>query len=634
MESLNLLVSQSLFFIMTIKPASLVLYKGRPARVQQVGKKIDLQVEGGESVSVRPKDITLLHPGPLQSLHELGQKPKGDPLTAWELLAGEMTALPELAELIYDDYSPLTVWATWRLVDEGLYFSGQPEAIAVHTAEQVETIRQARQAKAAEEQAWQAFVGRVEAGQFAAEDSRYLNEVAAVALGKQMQSRVLRALGRSEEAETAHALLLGIGYWDEGMNPYPARLGVATVPPDERLLDQGGALIADEPRRDLTHLLALAIDDEGNRDPDDALSIDGDVLWVHVADVAAVVRADSAADLEARNRGASLYLPEGTVPMLPSAATEALGLGLQPVSPALSFGLRLNSAAEVVELEIVPSWVRVTRLTYSEVNERLDEPLLARLYQIAQANRARREKQGAIELVLPEVKVRVYEGRVEIRPILPLRSRELVREAMLLAGEAVARYALDQHIPMPFTVQEELETRPEVLPAADDLAGMFALRKTMQRSRQQLADGFNPGGHAGLGLAMYVQCTSPLRRYLDLVVHQQLRAHLRGEPLLESQSLIMRLGAAEAGGVVVRSAERLSVGHWKHVYLLQNPGWSGTGIVVEQQAKRSLVVIPELDLETYVYQRGGNGFELNQAVHVALNNVALPRREANFRITG
>lgn len=619
---------------MTIKPASLVLYKGRPARVQQVGKKIELQVEGGETISVRPKDITLLHPGPLQSLQELGQKPNGDPLTAWELLAGETTALPELAELIYDEYSPLTVWAAWRLVDEGLYFSGQPGAITVHTADQVATIRQARQAKAAEEQAWQAFVGRVEAGQFAAEDSRYLNEVAAVALGKQMQSRVLRSLGRSEEAETAHALLLAIGYWDEGMNPYPARLGVATAPPDERLLDQGGTLIADEPRRDLTHLTALAIDDEGNRDPDDAVSIEKDVLWVHVADVAAMIRPDSTADLEARSRGASLYLPEGTMPMLPSAATEALGLGLQSVSPALSFGLRLNSAAEGVELEIVPSWVRVTRMTYGEANERLAEPVLAQLYRLAQANRARREQQGAIELTLPEVKVRVDDGRVEIRPILPLRSRELVREAMLLAGEAVAGYALAHQIPMPFTIQERPETLPEVLPAADDLAGMFALRRMMQRSQQQLANSFNPGGHAGLGLPMYVQCTSPLRRYLDLVAHQQLRAHLRGEPLLDSQELMLRLGAADAAGSAVRSAERLSIGHWKHVYLLQNPGWTGAGVVVEQQARRSLVVIPELDWETFVHQRGGNGLNLNQAILLALNNVDLPRREASFRITG
>ena len=75
-----------------------------------------------------------------------------------------------------------------------------------------------------------------------------------------------------------------------------------------------------EPRRDLTHLPAFAIDDEENQDPDDAVSLDGERLWVHVADVAALVAPDSEADLEARGRGANLYLPERIVNMLPLAS--------------------------------------------------------------------------------------------------------------------------------------------------------------------------------------------------------------------------------------------------------------------------------------------------------------------------
>lgn len=68
--------------------------------------------------------------------------------------------------------------------------------------------------------------------------------------------------------------------------------------------------LPDEPRRDLTGLPAFAIDDEGNLDPDDALSLDGDRLWVHVADAAALIGPDSPADIEARARGATL-LPAG-----------------------------------------------------------------------------------------------------------------------------------------------------------------------------------------------------------------------------------------------------------------------------------------------------------------------------------
>src|SRR5262245_53217305 len=141
---------------------SLVLYKNRPARVTGVSeKKIDIQVDHGETISVRPKDVTLLHPGPLRTLNEL-KPPKGEVQAAWELLAGETTTLPELAELAYNSFTPATAWATVQLLADGLYFSGSPEAISVHSAEKVEAIQTARAAKAAEERAWQGFLVRVQ----------------------------------------------------------------------------------------------------------------------------------------------------------------------------------------------------------------------------------------------------------------------------------------------------------------------------------------------------------------------------------------------------------------------------------------------------------------------------------------
>lgn len=67
----------------------------------------------------------------------------------------------------------------------------------------------------------------------------------------------------------------------------------------------------------------------------------------------------------------------------------------------------------------------------------------------------------------------------------------------------------------------------------------------------------------------------PLRRYLDLVVHQQLRAHLRAEAGLSEQALMERVGAADAVSGSVRWAERNAINHWTLVYLQQNPDWQG-----------------------------------------------------------
>lgn len=609
---------------------SLVLYKNRPARVTTAGdKKIDIQTEAGTTVSVRPKDVTLLHPGPLRALRDL-RPVTGEVQAAWELLAGATTSVAELAELAFEEYTPNTAWAAWQLVEDGIYFSGDPEAIVVHDAAKVASIQATREAKAAEERAWQAFLTRLKAHSYAPEDERYLGDVVAVALEQREGSRVLRALNQPESREQAHTLLLNIGYWDATYNPYPQRLGVPTHQPTSPLPP-----LPDEPRRDLTHLAAFAIDDADSTDPDDAISWDNGRLWVHVADVAALVAPGSPADEEARSRSANLYLPEGTVHMLPIAATTALGLGLQELSPALSFGIDLKDDGAIAQVEITPSWVRVTRLTYEEAETKLQEAPFDRLYAIAERGAARRWANGAIELELPEVKTRVVDGEIVIKPLPPLRSRNLVREAMLLAGEAVARYAIDQALAIPFTVQDATdEARAQ---STNTLSEMFALRRMLKPSQQKSA----PGAHAGLGMPIYCQVTSPLRRYTDLLIHQQLRAHLRhtqadtaeqtpASSTLDAQTVMERSAEASNSVRPLRTTERLSNQHWKLVYLLRNPEWTGEGIVVEKNGGRNLVVIPILDLETEIY--GRPDLALDSTIPLSLSEVNLPLLEARFQI--
>ena len=604
-----------------MNPHALVLYKNRPARILQADKKLEIELEDRQTVSVRPKDVTLLHPGPVKNWAEL-QRPSGDPLTAWELMAGEETSLTELAELSYEAFTPASAWAIWEMVADGLYFSGEPEAIRAHTPEQVAAEQANRAAKAAEEAAWQAFIVRAKAGHYLPEDEVYLQEIVNVALEKQERSRVMRGLGQAETAVNAHAFLLQIGYWTPHFNPYPLRANLPTQPPQINLPP-----LPDEARRDLTHLTAVAIDDAESRDPDDAISLDSDGrLWVHVADPAAVILPGSPADLEARARGVTIYLPEGAVTMLPPEGTDQLALGLAAKSPALSFGLRLNDAAEIMDVEIVPSWVRVTRWSYEAADAALDqnEPLLTALYELAERFMIRRAAQGSVELNLPEVKVWVAaDGTVGLRPLPTLRSREWVREAMLMTGEGVAQFAQAHEIPIPFTGQDAPD---EELPELDSLAAMFAARRKMKAGQQRLT----PVAHAGLGLPHYVQATSPLRRYLDLVVHQQLRAFVQGRPLLDEAAIMERIGAADAIVGDTRRAERAAIAHWTLVYLQQNPEWTGEGVVVDKRGSRDLVLIPDLAWEALMNLPGER--PLGSRIAVKLHSVNLPEQEAYFRV--
>lgn len=606
---------------MTIQSAlpkgSLVLYKQKPARVREAGgKKLIIEVADGGTIKVRPKDVMLLHGGPFNDLSQLTPQ-IGEVKTAWEILQGHATNLQELAELAYEAYTVETAWAAWELIDDGLYFTGTPQEISVRTKEEVASEMAARQAKEEERLAWEAFLGRIEKGQIGEADGPFIEDIIALALEQREESRVLRALGQAETPQNAHALLLKLGVWDVTFNPYPLRAGVAIASADARLDE-----LPHEERRDLTHLTALAIDDAGSEDPDDALSWENGRLWVHIADAAALIAHDSEADSEARARGANLYLPEGTVTMLPPAATEQLALGLADVSPALSFGLDLNSQGEIADFEIVPSLVRVTRLSYRDAEARLEEAPLRELLGVAEKYEARRFENGAIAIDLPEVKIRVHEGEIEIRPLPDLRSRTLVREAMLMAGEATGQYAERYELALPFTTQD---APTEELPAGDTPSAYFATRIMLRPGSKST----RPGRHAGLGMDLYVQATSPLRRYLDLVTHQQLRAHIGGRPALDSGSVLTLIGSAAGATRDVRTVERLSNRHWTLVYLMRHPDWRGEGIVVEQRGSRTTVLLPQLGMETGIYSR--RDLPLDGRMELRLRDVDLVNLEANFQ---
>ena len=587
---------------------SLVLYKSRPARVLAIGEKIEILLETGQKKRVRPKDIQLLHPGPFTDFSQL-QPPEGELEAAWELLAGTETDLPELAELIFGEYSPATAWAAWQQVADGLLFQGSPQAIRVVSKEQVEQERAKRQAKAAAEQDWQAFLRRMAAGKAAPEDGERLKEVERLALGQTERSRILQALGHQETPENAHRALIQVGYWAPQHNPYPGRAGLPDRAPDLPVGD-----LPEEPRLDLTQLPAYAIDDAGNEDPDDALSFDGERLWIHVADVAALVPPDSDLDREARARGCNQYRPEATVNMLPPAITHRLGLGLQEISPALSFACTYDAQGALVQVDVHRTWVRVQRLSYESAEACLQESPFREIADYIAPFRQRRFVQGAARIQLPEVSVRVRGDEIQIRPLPILQSRALVMDAMLMAGEAAARWCQERQMPIPYVTQAP----PEQPAQPQDLAGMYAYRRQLKPSRVSLA----AGPHAGLGLSLYTRATSPLRRYSDLLVHQQIRAQLRGEPLLSEEQISARLGEAEEAAAAVRRVERLSNQHWKLLFLKAHPNWQGEGVVVDQEDQKTVVLIPELALETRLRLRSVP--DRNRRLQLRLRGVDVP----------
>jgi exoribonuclease-2 len=597
---------------MLVKKA-LVIYKGKPALAEEKGDRLELTLESGETLKVRPKDVLFLHPGP--SRLEL-RVPEGEEEAAWELLEGQKVSLKELAELAFGAYTPEAAYGAYLLAQKGERFVLEGGEVRARTREELASLEEMKRRKEERERAFGEALERIRQGRPSLEDRPLLAEVEPLAYGERKESRLLKALGLPETPEAAHGLLLRLGLWRRE-NPHPRRLGLPLAPPDLPVPP-----LPEEERVDLTHLPAFAIDDEGSQDPDDALYAErveeGFRLFVHVADVAALVGPGSPLDGEALRRGANLYLPEGTVPMLPLAVTEALGLGLKEVSPALTFELLVSPEGELLREDLYLSWVRVRRLSYREA---LEVEALAPIKALAEAFLRKRLAQGALDIALPEVKVRVEGEEIRITPLPPYESRVWVREAMLLAGYAAAHLALREGLPFPFATQEAPSHRVE----GEGLAAMWAQRKTLKRAQLKAV----PAPHKGLGLPLYAQVTSPLRRYLDLVAHQQLRAWLKGERPLSQGEVLERVGAAEAVADLVREGERRSKLHWTFLYLMEK-GYEGPGVLVERRGGQGVFLLPELGLTAQVALSGP--LALNAEVRLRFLEADLPALEARFAL--
>jgi len=560
---------------------------------------------------------------------------------AWELVQEERRplSLSEMAQLLFSDDSPVSTYAAYRLLSEDyVYFKAKGEGYEPRTPAQVKEIlhqiavtqqRQQEQAefearlKAAVAQPGQKYTwspaerARLEvlerlALQGAAASIRSHEDLShnLTPSDRERVSQLLQLMGFPDTPQGAFDALVALGLWSRHENLALRLTGIPTQFPKEveryaQTLLGGPPPFLDLPlRRDLTHLHTYTIDDASTRDIDDALSVefesDDEVkLWIHIADPSCWVRWGDPLDLEARKRGTSVYLPERVIPMFPSElSTGPMSLVQGEVRPALSFGIRLGSDGAVRDYEICLSQIRVNyRLTYDDADEMLELGAEAQLTAIARAARWRyawRLAQGAIPIGLPEQDIKVIDEIPHLRVIEDTPARQMVAEMMVLAGEVAARFARQNGIPVPYRLQPAPELPP---PEVLDLypqgpVRSFAIMRCL--SRAEVAT--QPGRHTGLGLDAYCQVTSPIRRYLDLVAHYQIKAFLRGDPLPLTEAKVQQLLLGiEPGTAEANQVERKSKRYWSIEYLRQRPGQIWQALVLGYLREEENLVMAMLD---------------------------------------
>ena len=282
--------------------------------------------------------------------------------------------------------------------------------------------------------------------------------------------------------------------------------------------------------KDLTSLKTYIIDSEDPHEVDDAISLEIredniKKLWIHISNPCSLFLQDSEIDLRARKQNSSLYLTDEYVPMLPKEILDKANLSENKISETISAAIEFNNDGSINNYEIIEAIIKPKyQLTYEDANEILDlEPKeeieLVEIKKLIEKSIAFRKNQGAIIFENPNIKIKLYKDKIIIDKLEKTIAQNIISEAMILMGYVTSLFITKNNLAAAYRIQKINCNPYEILNKYKDSEIKYIiLKQYMGRSYITI----KPGNHESLGLPMYVQCTSPLRRYLDLIIQRQI----------------------------------------------------------------------------------------------------------------
>lgn len=262
------------------------------------------------------------------------------------------------------------------------------------------------------------------------------------------------------------------------------------------------SILNSKTRRDFRALTTITIDGEDAKDLDDAISLEYFPekklyrLYVHIADVTEYVKEGSSLDLEALERGTSVYLTDRVIPMLPRELSNgicSLHEGVDRLT--LSCIMDYNERGEQLSHEICPGIIcSDKRMSYTGVTAVLEKEsgtaslgaensasvasldmgkrneetaedyssylpfkdLLLHMRELSRLLRHKRVERGGLDFDFPESKIIFNEkGQIaEIRSVIREESHKIIEDFMLAANETVAEEYYWRDIPFLYRVHE------------------------------------------------------------------------------------------------------------------------------------------------------------------------------------
>ncbi|MEL7155359.1 MAG: RNB domain-containing ribonuclease [Actinomycetota bacterium] len=466
--------------------------------------------------------------------------------------------------------------------------------------------------------------------------------------------------------------------FERGFDRIRAELDVPDRFPDEVLAEaEGAAVTNDGDRVDARHLPLVAIDPPGATDLDQAYFAtrhdDGYRVHYAIADVGAFLTPGGAIDREARERGTTLYSPDGRAPLHPPIISEDRASLLAGTDkPALLWTIDLDGDGAPVRWHLERAMVRNrAAISYTEAQAHIDagtEPAetgvgnrsLALLAEIGRLRQQQEADRGGISINLPAQEVVEHEGTytLEFDTTLPVEGWNA--QISLLTGIVAGRTMVDagvgilRTLPDPFveaiaklrrTAQALGLAWPDEQPYAAFVrslapnapaANAFLLQatRTLRGAGYLGFSGAVPDNNRhGAIASVYSHVTAPLRRLVDRFGNEILLAVLADAPppawaieaLDELPSLMGRARQRES------ALERAMVDFAEALVLEPHVGEVFDGHVVDLDQRRKSAQV-QLVSPAVVAAVPLPGRSLAEEVALRLTKVRLDDRAVTFRV--
>jgi ribonuclease R len=454
-----------------------------------------------------------------------------------------------------------------------------------------------------------------------------------------------------------------------------------------------------EKRRDFRETLTFTIDPIDAKDFDDAISVEQLSenlvrIGVHIADVSHYVLPGSVLDVEARERGNSVYLVDRVIPMLPEHLSNGV-CSLRPNEEKFVFSAVFDLTPEG---QIKNEWFGKgvinsdRRFTYEEAQEVIETGKgdfakeINQCDQIAKKLRSERLGKGGLEIVSSEIRFELDEKGMPINVYKKTSkdANKLIEEFMLLANKRVGRFVGDvkkgkKPVPLVYRIHDKPDKEKveqfsvfvskfghqfrfkndhDIAVQMNNLFhkmkddGNFNMIQQMAiKSMAKAVYDTENIGHYGLGFDYYAHFTSPIRRYADLLVHRILFGVLNGDRKAypELRDIADHISATERKAV---DAERASKKYFQAQYLSDQIGDEFTGFItgitdwgmfveMHENHCEGMVPLKSIRYDQFYFDEGeyaligkrtGESFTVGDEVKVRLSRVSLVKKQIDLEL--